>query len=107
MKMDYSMDEAQLLQKIKDSNVRPFFHIFNILIIFSQVIITKDYTRWHWDAISELLSGALLNPSHLAKALNTKFVKRILSFLRPSNKLFSVMPWSPVSLTLITLNPFL
>jgi hypothetical protein len=52
--------------------------------------------KWHWEIISELLSGALLNPAHLSKALSTKFIKRILSFLRPSNRLFSTMAWTAV-----------
>lgn len=46
--------------------------------------------------ISELLRGALSNPVHLQSALKTKFVKRILSFLRPSNRLFSATSWNSV-----------
>lgn len=56
-----------------------------------QVPTTKNYMQWSWDAIMELLQGPLLNSKRLDEALNPKckFVKRILSFLRPSSAQFS------------------
>ncbi|TPX33890.1 hypothetical protein SmJEL517_g03313 [Synchytrium microbalum] len=52
--------------------------------------LTKDYTKWNWDAILELLQGPLLNPKRLDEATkNTKFIKRLLAFYRPQNHQFS------------------
>eukprot|EP01132_Coremiostelium_polycephalum_P001142 gene1142-1449_t len=82
MKMDWAMDDAQFQQKIKDT----------------QVLVTKDILKWNWELIFELLEGPLNNPTHLANALKTKFIKRMLSFLRPNNKLFSSMAWTTENL---------
>lgn len=52
----------------------------------------KDYTKWNWDTILELLQGPLLNPKRLDEVLkSTKFVKRLLSFFRPSKRFFSTI----------------
>eukprot|EP01113_Clastostelium_recurvatum_P028085 TRINITY_DN3400_c0_g1_i6.p1 TRINITY_DN3400_c0_g1~~TRINITY_DN3400_c0_g1_i6.p1 ORF type:complete len:774 (+),score=142.03 TRINITY_DN3400_c0_g1_i6:4056-6377(+) len=40
------------------------------------------------------MRAPLTNPTHLTSALKTKFIKRILSFLRPSNRLFCNMAWT-------------
>eukprot|EP01102_Stenamoeba_stenopodia_P001967 TRINITY_DN11778_c0_g1_i1.p2 TRINITY_DN11778_c0_g1~~TRINITY_DN11778_c0_g1_i1.p2 ORF type:complete len:1167 (-),score=309.88 TRINITY_DN11778_c0_g1_i1:109-3609(-) len=76
MKMDYKMDEATFQQKLRETNV----------------LVTKDYQRWKWDLIADLLRGPLTNPVHVTAALKTKFIKRLLSFLRPSNGLFANIP---------------
>ncbi|KYR02655.1 cytosolic regulator of adenylyl cyclase [Tieghemostelium lacteum] len=82
MKMDWHMDDAQFQQKVKDT----------------QVLVTKDITKWNWELIFEMLEGPLNNPTHLSNALKTKFIKRMLSFLRPNNKLFSTMAWTTENL---------
>ncbi|EGC39137.1 cytosolic regulator of adenylyl cyclase [Dictyostelium purpureum] len=82
MKMDWHMDEAQFQQKIKDT----------------QVLVTKDFQKWNWELMFELLEGPLNNPQHLAGTLKTKFIKRMLSFLRPNKKLFSTMAWTTENL---------
>eukprot|EP00301_Raphidiophrys_heterophryoidea_P007473 c12890_g1_i2.p1 GENE.c12890_g1_i2~~c12890_g1_i2.p1 ORF type:complete len:1205 (-),score=269.36 c12890_g1_i2:483-4097(-) len=78
-KLDASMDDAK----------------FNALLIKSAVSLTKDTDRWQWDVILDLLEGALLNPARTREAMGTKFFKRLLSFMRPSKKLFCVKPWNP------------
>jgi hypothetical protein len=64
------MDEKQFLQKLHQT----------------QVLATKEYTKWDWDQIEEALEGPLRNPVHLNTATqrNVKFIKRLLSFLKPS-----------------------
>ena len=74
-----------------------------------QVVSLKDDSRWNWDIIGELVSGPLNNPAHLTVALRTKFFKRILSFLRPMNHLFSVLPYNEVRaqrLSMLAVRPF-
>jgi rapamycin-insensitive companion of mTOR len=58
--------------------------------------VSQDYSRWEWYTVTEILEGPLRNPTHLSTALQTKFIKRILSFLRPSNLLFSAQSWTVV-----------
>ena len=63
---------------------------FKALINDSQVLLYKDYTKWNWDNISELLQGPLLNPRRLEEIVrSTKFIKRLLAFFRPNTKRFS------------------
>ncbi len=58
------------------------------------VLATKDWNKWDFRLMGELLEGPLTNPSRIDLALSTKFFKRILSFARPdSNQLFT-LPWS-------------
>jgi rapamycin-insensitive companion of mTOR len=80
MKMDYKMDDQTFQQKLRETNV----------------LVTKDYQKWRWDLIADLLRGPLTNPVHIAAAFRTKFIKRLLSFLRPSNGLFANIPQNMV-----------
>lgn len=66
---------------------------FKYLINESEVIGIKDYTKWNWNAIGELLKGSLLNPKRFDELVRTtKFVSRVLHFLKPSSAQFSELP---------------
>jgi rapamycin-insensitive companion of mTOR len=53
----------------------------------------KDYTKWNWGAISELMKGSLLNPKRFDELVrNTKFASRMIHFLKPSSKQFCELP---------------
>ncbi len=61
---------------------------FRKLLLDSEVMV-KDHGKWNWDAINEL-TKALLNPKHFDELVRTtKFVQKIITFLRPSSKYFS------------------
>ncbi|CAO3594443.1 unnamed protein product [Absidia cylindrospora] len=63
---------------------------FRQLLLDSQVLNTKDFTKWSWDTIVELLQGPLLNPKRLDEAMRgKKFIKRLLAFYRPFKHQFS------------------
>ncbi|KAI7866417.1 Rapamycin-insensitive companion of mTOR, N-term-domain-containing protein [Spinellus fusiger] len=63
---------------------------FRQLLMDSQVLNTKDYTKWNWESIIELLQGPLLNPRRLDEAMRGKtFIRRLLTFYRPSKHQFS------------------
>ncbi|KAI7903798.1 Rapamycin-insensitive companion of mTOR, N-term-domain-containing protein [Cokeromyces recurvatus] len=65
---------------------------FRQLLMDTQVLNTKDYTKWNWDSILELLQGPLLNPRRLDEAMRgKKFIKRLLAFYRPFKHQFSDM----------------
>ena len=65
--------------------------IFKNILNESLVLAGKDYTKWNWDVIGEILEGPLLlNSKRLEDTIkNTKFVKRILAFYRPNKHRYS------------------
>lgn len=78
LKMEWDIDEPTLKARLQAT----------------QVLATKDFTKWDFRLMSEALEGPLTNPSRMEIGLGTKFFKRILSFARPDrNQLFS-LPWS-------------
>jgi rapamycin-insensitive companion of mTOR len=63
-----------------------------------RVLTDKNWAKWNWDIISELLEGPLTNPHRLSEAMKTKFFKRLSGFFRcdPGNKgFFSQLAWVP------------
>ena len=63
---------------------------FRQLLMDTQVLTTKTFTRWNWDALTELIQGPLINPRRLEEAIKTtKFMKRLMSFYRPFKYRFS------------------
>ena len=65
---------------------------FDALLKSTQIFGGKDYTKWHWDIIAEVIEGPLTDLRRMEECISrTKFAKRILSFLRPSNHQFSDM----------------
>lgn len=73
-KMELRMDDAKLQALLKATEV------YN----------GKDYTKWHWDLIMEVIEGPLSDSKRMEDCIaKTKFAKRILSFLRPTNHQFS------------------
>ncbi|ORY81605.1 Rapamycin-insensitive companion of mTOR, middle domain-domain-containing protein [Protomyces lactucae-debilis] len=65
---------------------------FRNLLLDTQVLNTKNYTKWHWDTLTELVQGPLLNPKRLEESIRaTKFMKRLLAFYRPFTHRFSAI----------------
>lgn len=65
---------------------------FRNLLLDTQVLSTKNYTKWHWDTLTELVQGPLLNPKRLEESMRaTKFMKRLLAFYRPFTHRFSAI----------------
>ncbi|KAJ3298719.1 hypothetical protein HK104_010434, partial [Borealophlyctis nickersoniae] len=65
-------------------------HFRNLLAELEKVLAGKDFTKWNWDTIMELIQGPLLNPRRLDEVLkSTRIVKRLFSFYRPLNHQFS------------------
>ncbi|CAI2163170.1 13482_t:CDS:10 [Funneliformis geosporum] len=62
---------------------------FTNMLLESQVLNTKDGTKWNFETVMELLQGPLLNPRRLEDAIKSKFVKRLIGFFRPSSRRFS------------------
>ena len=75
LKLEWRLDENTIRTRITETGI----------------LNTKDYTKWNWEALIELLEGPLTNPAKTEIALKTKLFKRMLSFLRPENKQFSTL----------------
>ena len=63
---------------------------FRTLMYDTQVLNTVNFNKWKWDLIQIILDGPMLNAKRQEEAIKvTKFVHRLLSFLRPFKKRFS------------------
>ncbi|MBW0470720.1 hypothetical protein O181_010435 [Austropuccinia psidii MF-1] len=58
---------------------------FRTLLVETQVLVTKDHTRWNIDKLLELIEGTLyMNHKRLEELTrSTKVMKRLLGFLHP------------------------
>jgi len=64
--------------------------MFRAKMIETQVLNSVNYTKWDWPVIQELIEGPMVNPKRLMEAMVTsKFVHRLLGFLRPFKYRFS------------------
>ncbi|KAF9286034.1 hypothetical protein BGZ68_003305 [Mortierella alpina] len=66
---------------------------FRSLLNDTQVLSTKDVSKWRWNLILEIIQGPMLSPRRLDEAIRgTKFSKRLLAFYRPLNHRYSNQP---------------
>lgn len=76
----------------------------------SMVTTTKELGMWQAPVIKELLEGPLLDPRRFDEALHgTKFVRRLVSFFRPSSARYAALRpgdaarrWTEVAVSLFT-----
>ncbi len=55
-----------------------------------QILYTKDWTKWNFDLIMEIVEGPLLNPKRLEEVFRvSKFGRRLLGFFHPFNRRFA------------------
>lgn len=47
-----------------------------------QVLTTKDWTKWDWDVVDDIVQDTLPHPPRLVDALRTKWIKRVSGFYR-------------------------
>ncbi|TFK28071.1 hypothetical protein FA15DRAFT_612999 [Coprinopsis marcescibilis] len=65
---------------------------FQAAMLETQVLLTKDHTRWDFDALQALIEGPLLAPKRMEEATRvTRFIRRLMSFYLPSSFRFSDM----------------
>jgi rapamycin-insensitive companion of mTOR len=56
-------------------------------------MLTKDYTKWGFETLQELIEGPLLNPKRMEEAIKvSRFIRRLMSFFHPFSHRFSDMP---------------
>ena len=58
----------------------------------------KDFKKWNWEKITDLIDGSFQNTKRLEDAMSTKFIKRLLKFYLPSKNLFVSLPYTAENL---------
>ena len=63
---------------------------FQTLLLDSQVMTTKDQTKWNYDVLFDLMEGPFLNPKRMEEAIKvSRYVKKLISFFHPFSHRFS------------------
>lgn len=86
------------LTVMTQSNVKMLFiestHGIDIknLITGTRVLLTKEYSKWDWNLVIQIMQGPLRNAKMFDDVVKTtKFYKRLLSFYRPFKYRFSAL----------------
>ncbi|KAI0073477.1 hypothetical protein K474DRAFT_1666532 [Panus rudis PR-1116 ss-1] len=62
-------------------------------LLESQVMVTKDHTKWNFDTLHDLLEGPLLNPKRMEEAIKvSRHIRRLMQFYHPQSHRFSELP---------------
>ncbi|SJX66514.1 related to protein ste16 [Sporisorium reilianum f. sp. reilianum] len=57
---------------------------FRNMMVDTQILVTKDHSKWNLDVLTEMLEGPLLNAKRLDDVVKgTKLLKRVLAFYHP------------------------
>ncbi len=75
--MEHEADDAKFLYLMRTSNVT----------------VQKEWNRWNWSSILEIIQTFLNNPQRFNEAIRNKFLKKLLSFYQPSKRLFVQLDW--------------
>jgi len=83
---------------------------FQAALLETQVILTKDHTKWNFETLLDLIEGPLLNPKRMEEAIKlSKFLKRLMNFFHPFSHRFSDVErnktnlrWVKLGCTLLT-----
>ena len=63
---------------------------FQAALLESQVMLTKDQSKWNFDTLMELIEGPLLNPKRMEEAIKvSRFIRKLMSFFHPFSHRFS------------------
>ncbi|KAL8290440.1 hypothetical protein RQP46_002698 [Phenoliferia psychrophenolica] len=69
---------------------------FRNLLLATEVLGSKDHTRWNLEILTELLEGPLLNARRLDEATRaSKFMRRLLGFFHPFSYRYSEVVKTP------------
>ena len=70
---------------------------FQTLLLDSQVMTTKDQTKWNYDVLQDLMEGPFLNPKRMEEAIKvSRYVKKLMSFFHPFAHRFCDLPRTKV-----------
>jgi len=66
-----------------------------------QVIQTKDFTKWNYEALQDVVDGPMYNQKRLEEVIKARFIRRLMAFFSPFSHRFSDIRKNRVSFTLI------
>jgi rapamycin-insensitive companion of mTOR len=66
---------------------------FQLKVTKTKLKTEKNWEKWDWESITELLEGQLITQTRLEGLYKTKFVKRLLKFYLPDHRAFTDLPW--------------
>jgi hypothetical protein len=66
---------------------------FRNLLLETEVLSTKDETKWQFDRLLEIVEGPLRNPKRLEEVVRaSKWMRRVVDFFRPFALRYSDLP---------------
>ena len=85
-----------------------FFHNRD-LTLFShdrvvQVMQTKDFTKWNYEALQDVVDGLMYNQKRLEEVIKARFIRRLMAFFSPFSHRFSDIRKNRVSFTLVMIS---
>eukprot|EP01083_Nonionella_stella_P016720 46699_1 len=94
--LTFKSQRRHILESLKyDQNASYTESVVLSMLKSTQVILTKDFMLWNMNNVWRVLNGPLWNRDNLNIALNkTKFIKRLVQYLKPSRSFFSQLKWS-------------
>ncbi|KAH9912683.1 Rapamycin-insensitive companion of mTOR, middle domain-containing protein [Epithele typhae] len=83
---------------------------FQANLLETQVMLTKDHTKWSYDTLLDLIEGPLHNPKRMEEAIKVlKYIRRLMSFFHPFAHRYSDlsrskfnMRWTRIGCSLLT-----
>ena len=90
-KMSMQMDDRTFQATVIDTSW--FLHNRN-LTLFShdrvvQVMQTKDFTKWNYEALQDVVDGLMYNQKRLEEVIKARFIRRLMAFFSPFSHRFS------------------
>lgn len=71
---------------------------FQAKVKATKVQTEKNWEKWNWDVILELLEGNLITQTRLEALYKNKFTKRMIKFYLPEKQAFIKLPWTEENL---------
>jgi len=77
---------------------------FQFMLSDTQVVQTKDHTKWNYEILVDLFEGPFLASKRIEEGFrNSKFGRRLMAFWHPSARRFSELRKTKVSHVLLKL----
>jgi len=64
----------------------------------AQVMQTKDFTKWNYEALQDVVDGLTYNQKRLEEVIKARFIRRLMAFFSPFSHRFSDIRKNRVSL---------
>lgn len=107
LKMSMQMDDRTFQACLLETQVLLTIFSERGHLISPQVTLTKDYTKWNFETLQDIVDGPLHNPKRMEEAIRgLRFMRRLMSFFHPFNHQFSDIKRTRVCLLSFSLETF-